>query len=129
MVTNPSLSEITNDSVNFYTHFTASLGCKLFLWEKVGYIFEIGDTSHILFRDTMNYGVRAGEQPIKVSNNWYIWHINDENFTNVGKLKGKNKKAEIGIVVSPYDIVDRIKGSKYKFVYPNFEYKDYCQSD
>lgn len=129
MDTNPSLSEITNNSVNFYTHCAASLGCKLFLWEKVGYISEIGDTSHILFRDTMNYGVRAGEQPIKVSNNWYIWHINDEDFTNVGKLKGKNKKAEIGIVVSPYDIVDRIKESKYKFVYPNFEYKDYCQSD
>ena len=50
-----------------------------------------------------------GAEKIKVSENWYVWHINDEDFTRVGRLEGENRKAEIGVVVNPYDIVERIK--------------------
>ena len=50
-----------------------------------------------------------------------IWHINDDQFTYVGELEGENRKAEIGVVVNPFDIVKRIKTGYYDFVYPQFE--------
>lgn len=39
----------------------------------------------------------------------------------VGDLKGENRKANIGLVVTPYNIVDRIKTGKYQFAYSGFE--------
>ncbi|MDN5678715.1 MAG: hypothetical protein L0G73_09855, partial [Acinetobacter sp.] len=59
--------------------------------------------------------------PIKISHNWFVWHINDDKFSYVGNLKEENRKAEIGVVVNPFDIVERIKTGKYNFVYPEFE--------
>ena len=46
---------------------------------------------------------------------------NDDQFTYVGELEGENRKAEIGVVVNPFDIVKRIKTGYYDFVYPQFE--------
>ena len=81
---------------------------------------NIGSTENILFRNTNDYGTIPGDQ-IKISDNWYIWKINDKDFTRVGKLDGVNRKAEIGIVVSPDSIVHRIKTGQYDFVYPDYE--------
>lgn len=36
-------------------------------------------------------------------------------------VEAENRKAEIGVIVTPYDIVDRMKTGKYDFVYPGFE--------
>lgn len=116
-----SLSEIVEGEVEFYAHCVTKAGVKLGLWEKVGSNKNIGETNYILFRDTNDYGTKVGEEPIKISSDWYVWHINDRDFTDVGKLKGENRKAEIGIVVNPYDIVERIKTGKYNFFYPDFE--------
>lgn len=56
-----------------------------------------------------------------VSYNWYIWKINDEKFTKVGKLLGENQKAEIGLIMNHEDIVYRIKNGKYNFpLYPGY---------
>lgn len=115
------LLEIVNGEVEFYAHCVTKFGLKMNLWEKVGNISEVGDISNILFRDTNDYGAKVGAEKIKVSINWYVWHINDEDFTRVGRLEGENRKAEIGVVVNPYDIVERIKTGKYEFVYPDFE--------
>lgn len=117
----PTLSEIVNGEVEFYAHCVTNFGPKLSLWEKVGSIADVGDTSHILFRSTRDRVREPGEEPIQISHRWYVWHINDENFTDVGKLEGENRKAEIGMVLSPWDIVDRIKTGKYNFWYPDFE--------
>jgi hypothetical protein len=117
----PILSKIVNGEVEFYAHCVTKFGLKMGLWECIGNITETGDTSQILFRDTNDYGTRPGLDPIKVSQNWYIWKINDKDFQKVGKLDDENRKAEIGIVVTPIDIVDRIKTGKYNFFYPSFE--------
>ncbi|WP_336040832.1 Imm26 family immunity protein [Acinetobacter dispersus] len=118
---NPNLFEIVSGEIDFYAHCVTKFGLKMNLWEKVGNISEVGDISKVLFRDTNDYGSKVGEEKIKISEKWYVWHINDHEFTRVGKLKGENRKAEIGIVVTPYDIVERIKTGKYDFVYPEFE--------
>ena len=118
---NPDLQEIIKEEVEFYAHCVTKLGLKMKLWESVGNIDEIGTTSNVIFRDTNDYGSKLGEEPIKVSNKWYVWRINDKDFTTVGKLQGENRKAEIGGVLNPYDIVERIKTGKYSFFFPGFE--------
>jgi hypothetical protein len=118
---NPDLSEIVNGDVEFYAHCVTKLGLKMNLWEKVGNIVDIGNTTHILFRDTNDYGSKVGEEPIRVSQNWHVWHINNEKFTRVGKLAGKNRKAYIGLVINPLGILELLKGNKYPPFYPDFE--------
>lgn len=115
------LSEIVEDEVDFYAHCVTKYGVKMGFWEKVGSNKNVGRIDHILFRDTEDYGLIVDDKPIKISSDWYVWHINDKNFTDVGKLKGEYRKAEIGIVMPPNEIVNRIKTGKYIFVYPDFE--------
>ncbi|PWG77903.1 hypothetical protein DDR33_25070 [Pararcticibacter amylolyticus] len=117
---NPDLLEVVNDEIEFYAHCVTKLGLKIDLWKKVGNTADVGHIDHILFRGSSDSGSKPGEQ-IKISNKWYIWRINDKDFTHVGKLEGENRKAELGIVVNPYDITERIKTGKYSFFYPGFE--------
>ncbi|WP_312788857.1 hypothetical protein [Sphingobacterium sp.] len=117
----PDLPEIINDEVDFYAHCITKLGVKMNLWEKVGSISEVGEINNILFRGSNDSGVKVGGDTIKVSHRWYIWHINDKDFTRVGKLVGENRKAELGVVVNPYDVIDRLKTGTYNFFYPDFE--------
>ena len=116
---NPSFNEIVTDEVDFYAHCITKLGIKLNLWKKIGNISDIGELKEIIFRSSRDVGVKVGEEPVKISYNWYIWKIN-EPFNKVGRLEGANQKAEIGTVVNPYDIIDRMKAGKYNFVYPGF---------
>ena len=118
---NPNLSEIVNGEVEFYAHCVTNFGVKMSLWEKVGSTSEIGNITHILFRNTNDYGSKIEEEPIKVSEKWYVWHINDEKFTRVGKLTGENRKAYIGLVINPLGIIELLKGNKYPPFYPDFE--------
>lgn len=119
---NPDLSEIVKGEVEFYAHCVAKWGVKLDFWEKVGKSDEIGTLDHILFRNTNDYGHAPGEEPFKISNRWHVWHIGDSHFTRVGKLKGENRKAEIGMVINPESIVHRMRNGEYDFpYYPAFE--------
>ena len=86
----PDLSEIVDGEIEFYAHCVTKWGMKMNLWNKVGNISEVGNILHILFRNTNDYGSKPGGQ-IKISNNWHVWKINDNDFTWVGKLKGENK--------------------------------------
>ena len=113
---NPELTEIVNDEVEFYAHCVTKLGVKMGFWEKVGNISEIGNIHNVLFRDSGDYGIPE----IKVSQNWWIWKIN-QNQKHIGKLEGENKQAEIGIVISPDSIVNRMQTGNYDFVYPDYE--------
>lgn len=118
--TNPDLSEIVNGEIEFYAHCVTKWGVKLGFWEKVGSTSTVGELKHILFRDTNDYGCKVGEEPIKVSKNWYVWRINDADFKWVGKLKGENQKAEIGVVMDPESIVRRMKTGEYGGFYPSY---------
>ncbi|WP_279121737.1 hypothetical protein [Bacteroides acidifaciens] len=117
----PPLAEIVNGEVEFYAHCVTKSGVKLSLWEKVGSIPEVGDIKHIIFRGTSDAARKEGDPFLEVSHKWYVWHIGDDDFKDVGKLRGKNREAEIGMVINPYSIVHRIKTGKYNFYYPGFE--------
>jgi hypothetical protein len=115
---NPELVEIAKGEVDFYAHCVIKLGVKMSLWEKVGDAPIFGDLNP-LFRGTNDYGSRPGEQ-VALSENWYVWHINDDKFKRIGKLTGEYQNAEIGVVVTPVDVVDRMRSGKYNFIYPGF---------
>lgn len=111
---NPDLSEIVNGEVEFYAHCVTKLGLKMKYWESVGNNNNVGTFDNVLFRC-------SGDNPqIKVSDNWWIWKINEEQ-KPVGKLEGENRKAEIGSVIPPDSIVHRMQTGKYDFVYPGYE--------
>lgn len=118
---NPDLSEIINDEVDFCAHCVTKFGISMNLWEYVGRSNEIGEIRQILFRDTNDYGVKVNGKPIKLSQNWHIWHINDERFTKVGKLEAEHRKSFIGLVINPLGIIEMLKGNKYPINYPDFE--------
>lgn len=103
----PALQDVIKDEIQFYAHVVIKWGIKMKLWEKVGNVPEVGEVK-VLFRDSLDYG-----KQMKVSDNWRIWRIN-EPFIKVGKLEGDNQKAEIGIVVTPEDILDRMRTGKYE---------------
>ncbi len=117
----PDLSDIVSDEVDFYAHCVIKFGIKMGLWEKVGNVSNIGKLDNILFREAGDYGYKQGEIPIKVSNDWYVWKINDTEFTQVGKIEGKNRHAYIGLIFNPYGVIELLKGNKYPVNYPDFE--------
>lgn len=116
---NPDLSEVVKDEVDFYAHCVVNWGIKMGLWKKVGKFADIGRLE-IIFRSTDDSGLKPGEEPVRISHKWYVWKVNDKR-SCVGKLVGENKKSEIGVVVTPGDIIDRMKTGKYDFVYPGYE--------
>lgn len=105
------LLEVVKDDVDFYAHVVVKWGTEMNLWEKVGNL-AYSETPDVLFRDTKDYG-----RQVKTSYDWRVWRIN-EKFRAVGKLVGDYQKAEIGIVVAPPDIVQRMRTGEYDFVYP-----------
>jgi hypothetical protein len=112
----PELEQIVRDEVEFYAHCVTKAGLKMGLWDKVGNIADTGKTDQILFRGTNDYI----NKHIMISKDWWIWKINEEK-EHVGILEGENRKSEIGVVVTPMDIVDRMRTGKYNFKYPGFE--------
>lgn len=113
---NPAIEEIVNDEVDFYAHCVTKAGIKMGLWEKVGNTPDVGQTDHIIFRDSWDYG----NPKIKISNDWYIWKINEPT-VNIGKLEEKYQQADIGIVFPPERIINKLRTGSYNIVYPNFK--------
>lgn len=116
----PNLLEIVHDEVEFYVHCTTKIGVKMNFWKKIGNNKNIGKIDHILFRDTEDYGIKIDGEPIKISYKWYVWHINDRDFTDVGKLNGEYQNSYIGLIINPNGIMELMKGNKYPINYPSF---------
>ncbi|GHT62560.1 hypothetical protein AGMMS50239_16230 [Bacteroidia bacterium] len=109
------LTQIASGEIEFYAHTSIKLGVKMQLWEKVGNTSVLGNVD-VIFRDSKDYG----ENKVAISERWYVWQIN-ENFRYVGKLKGENRQAEVGVVIAPKEVVERMKNGKYAYYYPGFE--------
>lgn len=110
----PGLLEIVNGDIEFYAHCITKLGLKMGYWEYVGNISHVGNIDSILFRSS------SDNPQEKVSQNWWIWKINQEQKL-VGKLEGNNRRAEIGSVIPPDSLVHRMKTGKYDFQYPDYD--------
>jgi len=111
----PDLTEVVKGKIDFHAHVVLRWGIDLGFWEKIGKE-EVAGKIDVLFRKSLDYGEKLG-----ISERWQVWYINDSNFTFVGKLKGENRNAEIGSVIAPIDVYNRIKTGKYSYAYPDFE--------
>jgi hypothetical protein len=109
------VKHIANDGVDFYAHVFLRNGVKMGFWNKIGRVSEV-KMDEIFFRGTNDYG----NPKIKISQNWYVWKIN-EPYLHVGKLKGKYRDAEIGVVVTPEDVVTRMQTGSYDIGHPTYE--------
>ncbi|MBI5326538.1 MAG: hypothetical protein HZB41_14905 [Ignavibacteriae bacterium] len=117
----PDLTLIVKDEVDFYAHCILDIGLNLGYWNKIGNISDVGDFNRIIFRDTVDYGHKFGEEPKKLSFNWHVWKIKDKSFLKVGRLEEKYKNSFIGLVINPLGIIEMLKGHKYPINYPDFE--------
>lgn len=113
------VDEITSDDVDFYCHTMISVGKKLGLWSRVGFK-RVDRSFSMLFRDSGDYG----NPKIRVSDHWYVWEPNKP-FRNVGKLSGDLTKAEVGVVMNPAGVVNRMRTGFYGIVYP--AYAESCE--
>lgn len=117
----PPIDKIVDGEVEFYVHCVTKFGLKMNLWKKYGNSSNLGSLENILFRDTNDCGVKEGDLTIRISHNWYIWKLGDSDFSRVGKLIGENRKAEIGIIMDPISIFEKVKTGDYGGLYPDFD--------
>jgi len=116
---NPDLYEIVKKEIDFVAHCVINLGTKMNIWTKAGNV-EFNQKLQTIFRSSNDYGSKPGEQ-VDISYNWRVWQIGDFDFIRCQNLIGENRNAEIGIVMSPFDILTRMQTGKYDFSYPKFE--------
>ena len=117
----PDFEEILSTEIDFHAHTMINAGVKQNYFSQTRKRGIVSDIKNVFFRGTLDYGKKISDEMIKISHNWRVWHINDDDFTYVGKLEGVHRNAEIGIVIPPYAIVERIITGKYNFLYPDFE--------
>ncbi|MEO7101164.1 MAG: hypothetical protein ABI162_17560 [Luteolibacter sp.] len=108
------IEAVVNDEVEFYAHCITKWGVRDGVWRKTGSSENIG-SGHVsvFFRDSGD----VGNIQIKISQKWWVWKINEEQ-RFVGALEGVLRESEIGIVLQPRHIVDRMTTGTYHFVYP-----------
>lgn len=112
----PIITEIIKSPVAFYVHVILQFGIGGKYWTKVGQTAVIDDFS-VWFRDTYDYG-DGGKT--NVSKNWRIWQINQEN-NDVGVLPPQYYEAEIGLVMDPESIVEKMRNGHYNLThYPDY---------
>ena len=124
---NPELFEIINDEIDFYAHVVIKLGRGMNLWEKIGNTRDLGSVQP-LFRVCDDDFIKVGEQMKEISEKWRIWRVN-ELMKFVGKLEGEDQKAEIGLVMDPLSIVERMQTGIYNMAYPGYDKMSFLRYD
>ena len=110
--TQPSMEEIAACKADFYAHVILPIGVKRGVWVKVGKA-KVRMPVDPIFRQSGNEGNYSRD----ASKNWFIWSLNKP-MQKVSKISKELKKIDIGSVVRPNDVVERIRSGEYDFVYP-----------
>lgn len=110
--------DIVKLKIDFYAHIYAiSDGVRDLGWKKIGKSIEVGEEKDALFRDPGDPDTKA-----KVSKLWYVWHMNQESREHVSPLvKEEHKSADVGSVLPPEWIIEKMETGAYDLFYPNFE--------
>lgn len=106
-------AQIVDDEVEFFAHTFVSSGINEGLWSNVGNVSRLGKIN-VLFRDSDDYG----DPEVEISEKWFVWKIGKKT-KFVGRLSGKYKDSEIGVVIPAEFIVERIAKGEYQFTYPD----------
>ena len=114
----PSIDSLLSSPVDFYC-ITYVINCVKFgHWEKIGNSSNIGDYQNIKFRCAADFGDLVDGEPIKTSDDWYVWRLGDTQIKEIGKLTGEWKTADIGVLLPPNYINERMREGSYNFIYP-----------
>ena len=111
----PDLEAVAAGPVQFHAHVFLGAALKFYAWEKVGKA-PYPKTVDVLFRSSGDFG----SPEVKISHKWYIWRINQPK-RYVGSLTKKYQHAEIGVVIAPQNIAERMRTGFYNFVHPGYE--------
>jgi len=112
----PNLEEVVKDEIQLYAHVIIKFGIKTELWHKVGNISLESNVETPFFRGSNDYG----DSNIKVSYDWFVWKTN-ENFTQVGELKGEQMNYDIGSVLAAPEIPEIMNTGKSSYFYPSYK--------
>lgn len=111
----PDLEDVVQDEVQFYAHIVIKLGVKMNLWNKVGNVGLESNFEAPYFRGSNDYG----NPEVKVSKSWFIWRAN-EDFVQVGELKGEQVNYDIGSVLATTEIPEIMNTGKSSYFYPAY---------
>lgn len=109
----PLIEDIIKDDIIYYLHTFISDGIKNGLWTKYGSSKEIG-TNEIWFKDSYDYGKYPKEKI--VSKDWAVWKLNGHK-KDVGALPARYFQAYIGLVFSPFTVLEMIETGSFDLKY------------
>lgn len=116
---NPNIDVIIADKVSYYVHCIARLGIVKKCWIKIGNSVNVGSLDNIVFKCRLldnDHLVYIRSKYNRKAGFWYIWHINDVQFTYLNEGEENNyKNAYCGDVVTLGDVLDLLSGKKLHF--------------
>jgi len=110
----PDVQDILSGAVDFWAHVVLKLGTNMHLWK----FYAKGSAPplpSIHFRISSDYG----NPSVTKSDNWWVWKVGEEH-RFVGNDPKLLRVAEIGIVVNPKAVVERMHTGQYTFFFPVF---------
>jgi hypothetical protein len=107
--------DLASLEVHFHAHVLLKIGIRNRVWRSIGRAPVVGNKD-VLFRISGDYGNPA----VKISQDWWVWRFGSD-MEHVGRLQGKWRDAEIGIVVTPEDVRERAVTGLYSFFHPGFD--------
>jgi hypothetical protein len=108
------IDEIVEREVKFVAHVFLKAGYTLGSWRKIGHAAPPSKLDTV-FRTSGDFGKGSSG----VSRDWYVWRINEPQ-EKVGALPAKYQSAEIGAVMPPQEIAERMITGSYRAIYPRF---------
>lgn len=117
----PLIGEIVSDDVEFYAHITdIKWGEKKGVWKKIGKSQDVGDVKKVFFRLSHDDFIITTYSPNPVSKNWYIWRLGED--TKDVSLGNKLlPQSDIGMIIWPDSVKERMITGKYHGFYPKYE--------
>ena len=121
----PSVEEIINDEVDFYSHTFIRVGIEFDAWSKIGNSVDLGlaGLQRIVFC-TLNDSIFIDYKLVKVDplENWFVWRIGAQQPENIGKLPAEFVDiTEPGFAFSYNQILTRMRYGYYTMTYEGFE--------
>lgn len=110
----PDVQDILNGAVDFWVHVVLGLGINMHLWK----FYANGSPARlpsVRFRISSDYG----NPSVTKSANWWVWKVGEKHQFAGNDPKLLNE-SEIGIVVNPKAVVERVHTGRYTFFFPTF---------
>lgn len=110
----PDCGELQRSPVKFHAHVSLALGRARNVWKKMGRC-AFDAPIDVLFRQC----TEPGNVTMPVSDQWIVWRVGEARRA-VGASSDELVRSELGVVVNPWDVAERLRTGVYPFRYPGF---------